>query len=193
MASHSMRLLLLSLPVFAASAVAIQATACEAPQTFQGGEPLFDATPEPKATPPGCDSGCLSQAPANATWTALYADLFGPASIGQCGDATRTGQNGTSSCHQDTGGAGAMASGFICGKTQQDCYDGITNPAANFLGQQVVVACSPCGSYLTQVLRHGDGDGGITGIMPIQPDNVVFSDDDMARVSAWIAAGAKND
>ena len=180
--------MLLSLPVFAASAVAIQATACDAPQTVQGGEPLFDATPEPKATPAGCDSGCIPTADANATWTALYKDLFGPASIGQCGSATRTGQNGTTSCHQDGTGNGAQASGFICGTTQQDCYTGITNPAAQFIGQQVVVACSPCGSYLTQVLRH---DGG--GIMPFYPEDAVFSDDDMARVSAWIAAGAQND
>ena len=182
--------MLLSLPVIAASAVAIQATACDAPQNVQGGDPLFDATPEPKA---GCDSGCLAQAPSNATWTALYKDLFGPAGIGQCGDATRTGQNGTTSCHGDATGNGAQASGFICGSSQQQCYDGITSPQANFIGQQVVVACSPCGSYLTQVLRHSDGDGGVIGIMPFFPENTVFSDDDMARVSAWIAAGAKND
>ena len=184
-----MRLMLLSLPVIAASAVAIQATACDAPQTIQGGDPLFDATPEPQ---PGCDSGCLSQAPANATWTALYKDLFGPAGIGQCGDATRTGANGTTSCHQKSGDNGAVSSGFICGDTQQSCYDGITSPQANFIGQQVVVACSPCGSYLTQVLRRSDGDGGITGIMPFYPENVVFTDDDMNRISAWIAAGAQN-
>jgi hypothetical protein len=182
-----MRLMLLSLPVFAASAVAIQATACDAPQNVQGGVALFDAQPDPLPGPAGCDAGCIPQAPANATWTALYADLFGPASIGQCGSATRTGQNGTTSCHQDATGNGAIASGFICGKTQQDCYAGITSPQASFIGQQVVVACSPCSSYLTQVLRH---DGG--GIMPFYPENAVFSDDDMSRVSEWIAAGAQN-
>ena len=69
----------------------------------------------------------------------------------------------------------------------------ITSPLANFVGQQVVVACSPCGSYLTQVLRHPDGDSGATtGIMPYFPENTVFSTDDMDRVSAWIAAGAQN-
>ena len=179
--------MLLSLPVIAASAVAIQATACDAPQSVQGGDTLFDAGTLPQALPPGCDAGCLAQAPANATWTALYKDLFGPAGIGQCGDTTRTGVNGTTSCHHAAGDNGAVASGFICGDTQQSCYDGITSPQANFIGQQVVVACSPCGSYLTQVLRH---DGG--GIMPYFPENVVFSDGDMARVSAWIAAGAQN-
>jgi hypothetical protein len=176
---------LLPLPVVAASVIAFHATACDAPQTVQGGDPLFDAGPEPL---PGCDSGCVASAPANATWTALYKDLFGPAGIGQCGDATRTGQNGTTSCHQDGTGQGALASGFICGTTQQSCYDGITSPSASFIGQQVVLACSPCASYLTQVLRH---DGG--GIMPFYPETAIFSDDDMSRVSAWIAAGAKND
>jgi len=185
-----MRLMLLSLPVIAASAVAIQATACDAPQNIQGGDTQFDAAPAP---PPGCDSGtCISGAPANATWTALYKDLFGPASIGQCGAPTRTGQNGTTNCHQKDGDNGAVSSGFICGDTQQSCYDGITSPNAAFIGQKVVVACSPCGSYLTQVLRRSDGDGGITGIMPFYPENAVFSDDDMARVTAWIAAGAQN-
>ena len=179
----------LSLPVIAASGVAIQATACDAPQTVQGGDPLFDSAPDPL---PGCDSGCLASAPANATWTALYKDLFGPAGIGQCGDATRTGKNGTTSCHHAAGDQGAMASGFVCGDTQESCWQGITSPQANFIGEQVVVACSPCSSYLTQVLRHGDGDGGLTGIMPFYPESVVFSDDDMARVSAWIAAGAPN-
>jgi hypothetical protein len=187
-----MRLMLLSLPVISAGAVAIQATACDAPQNVEGGDPLFDAGPEPQPTPAGCDSGCLAQAPSNATWTALYKDLFGPAGIGQCGAATRTGQNGTTSCHQSAGDNGAVASGFVCGDTQQSCFDGITSPQANFIGTQVVVACSPCGSYLTQVLRHGDGDGGLIGIMPYFPESVVFSDDDMARVSSWIAAGAAN-
>jgi hypothetical protein len=183
-----MRLMLLSLPVLAASAIAIQATACDAPQSIQGGNLLFDAAPEP---PPSCDSGvCVTPVPANATWSTLYKDLFGPASIGQCGDATRTGQNGTTSCHHGPGDNGALASGFVCGDTEQSCYDGITSPNANFLGQKVVVACSPCGSYLTQVLRHSDGDGGVLGIMPFYPEDAIFSADDMSRVSAWIAAGA---
>lgn len=174
-------------PVITATAVAINAIACgDAPQTFEGGVPLFDAkqgTPESDAG----DSSCIATDAAGATWAALYADMFGPASIGQCGDATRTGTNGTISCHHDPTGSGAQASGFVCGDTQQSCFDGITSPNANFLGNQVVVPCSPETSYLMQVLRH---DGG--GIMPFYPETAVFSDADMARIRAWIAAGAQN-
>ncbi len=178
---------LLPVPVIAASSVAINAIACgDAPQTFEGGAPLFDARVGFQESDAG-DAACIATDVAGATWAALYADMFGPASIGQCGDATRTGTNGTASCHHDSTGTGAQASGFVCGDTQQSCYDGITSPNAQFVGQQVVVPCSPETSYLTQVLRH---DGG--GIMPFYPETAVFSDADMARVRAWIASGAQN-
>jgi hypothetical protein len=177
---------LLPVPVIAASGVAINAIACgDAPQTFDGGTPLFDARYAPESD--AGDAACIATDAAGATWAALYADMFGPASIGQCGDATRTGANGTTSCHHDSGGSGAQASGFVCGDTQQSCYDGLTSPSAQFAGEQVVVPCSPETSYLMQVLRH---DGG--GIMPFYPETAVFSDADMARIRAWIAAGAPN-
>jgi hypothetical protein len=178
----------LSLPVIAASAVAIQATACDTTQAPRGGDALFDAGPEPIPCP---DASCGPVVP-DANWPALYKSIFGPTGIGQCGSASRTNVAGTAttSCHQSAGDNGAVASGFICGTTEESCFQGITNPSASFIGQQVVVACGePC-SYLPQVLRHGDGDGGIIGIMPFYPENAIVGPPGMDNVSAWIAAGA---
>ena len=175
---------LLALPVVAANAIALDACFTGG-QNPDGGEPLFDATPDPISSDGG-DAACIPTDAATATWSTLYADLFGPASLGQCGAASRSNVDGSAStsCHHDSSGVGAISSGFICGDTQETCYQGITSPNASFAGQQVVVPCRPDDSYLLKVLRH---DGG--GLMPFYPENVVFSDSDMARVRAWIAAG----
>jgi hypothetical protein len=176
---------LLPVPVIAASGVAVSAVACgDAPQTVECGAPLFDAVVSVNA-----DGGtCVPSSATNATWTSLYADFFGPTGIAQCGDTQRAGNAGTSSCHHDGTGSGAIASGFICGDTQESCWQGITSPNAVFVSTRVVVPCSPGESYVMQVLRQ---DGG--GIMPFYPESVVFSDDDMNRIRTWIAAGAQND
>jgi hypothetical protein len=187
-----MRLLpwLLPWPVVAAVAIACS----DAPQGIQGGTPQFnvqfDLPNIPFPPPDGGDAeagGCMPTNAANATWTSLYADLFGPTSLGQCGDSSRGDSNGSSSCHHDSGGNGALSSGFVCGDTQDSCYQGITSPMAQFLGARVVIACDPDNSFLPKVLRHTGG-----GIMPFYPNSVTFSDADLARVKAWIAAGAPN-
>ncbi len=179
---------LVPLPVIAATGIAINATACgDAPQSPSGGDPQFDAHVDPAITADAGDAGeggCITNDASDVTWTALYADLFGPASLGQCGDATRTG-SATTSCHHDGTGNGAISSGFVCGDTQESCYQGITSPNAQFAGEQVVLPCAPGNSFLPDVMRH---DGG--GLMPFYPETVVFSDSDIARVRAWIAAGA---
>jgi hypothetical protein len=180
---------LLPCPVVAAVAIACS----DAPQGISGGASNFNVQfdlPNIPAPPPPADAGeggCMPTDAGNATWTSLYADLFGPASIGQCGDSSRGDSTGSTSCHHDSSGNGAMSSGFICGDTQDTCYAGITSPSAAFLGARVVIACDPGNSFLTKVLRHTGG-----GIMPFYPNNVFFSDADMARVGAWIAAGAPN-
>jgi hypothetical protein len=190
-------------PVIAAVAVAC----FDAPQTVDGGAAQFDAQLDPPSKPPPSDAGEPGDADASgdaayeagctytdagiaedaSTWTSIYADLFGPASLGQCGASSRGDSNGSTTCHHDGTGAGAQSSGFICGDTQESCYTGITSPSANYAGIQVVVPGDPCDSYLSEALRH---DGG--GSMPYYPEAVVFSDADMARVAAWIGSGAQN-
>jgi hypothetical protein len=179
--------ILLPCPVIAATIIAC----FDAPQNIMGGDAQFDArfdTPLPDSGDANAEAGCgfpTDGDAGNSTWTALYANLFGPTGLGQCGDSSRSDSNGTSSCHHDATGAGAMASGFICGDTQESCYQGVTSSAANFEGLQVVVAGDPCGSFLTQVMRSSAG-----GIMPFYPQSIVFSDDQMSSVSTWIAGGA---
>ncbi len=164
--------------------VVMGALACDANQNPSGGDPLFDGAFDPIAQD---GAVCTASDAGDQTWTSLYQSFFGPNGNGQCGDPTRTGSNGTTSCHQDSSGEGAMASGFICGDTQASCYAGITSPQASFVGQPVVVPCNASASYLTEVLRQADG-----GIMPFYPETVVFSDADMARIRGWISAGAPN-
>ncbi len=167
-------------PVVAALVIACS----DAPQAPTGGALRFDAHFDTPAEP--ADGACLEGSPPNATWTALYADFFGPTGVGACGSASRSNGNGaTSSCHHDSGGSGAVSSGFICGDTQESCYQGITSPQASFFGQPVVTPCNPNSSGLVVVLRHGVG-----GEMPFYPTSVVFSDGDIARIRTWITAGA---
>ncbi len=160
------------------------AAACNASLTTTGGDPLFDAAPPSASAPDGGDA-CVPTDAQDSTWSSLYADFFGPTGTAQCGDTTRSDGTSTSSCHHDATGNGALASGFICGDTSDSCYQGITSPSAQFAGERVVAACQPSQSFLLTILRH---DGG--GIMPLYPASVAFSDADMARVRAWIAAGA---
>ncbi len=170
-------------PIAAAAGIAVSVACGDAAQTVDGGDALFDAASPPFPCIPY--DGDIPDV-ADASWGALYQDYFGPTGLGQCGDSTRTGVNGTASCHHDPGGSGAQASGFICGDTQQSCYDGITSPKAAFVGERVV-GCGPDDSYVLQVLRQDSG-----GIMPYYPENVYFSADDMLRIRAWIIAGAPN-
>lgn len=177
--------ILLPAPVICAAAIG-ESACSDANQIPTGGQPLFDAHVGQVDTDGAIT--CLDAGAPDLTWASLYQDFFGPTGIAQCGDSTRTGVNGTTSCHHDGTGNGALASGFICGDTQESCYEGITAPAANFVGVPVVAPCAPDNSYLTQVLRR---DGG--GIMPFYPESVVFSDADMARIRGWISNGAPND
>lgn len=179
-------LALLPCPVIAAVLIAC----FDAPQSVTGGDAQFDAyydTPQVDSGEAGeAATGCdFTTDAGDSTWTSLYANLFGPSGIGQCGDATRSDGTMITSCHQDASGNGAMASGFICGMTQESCYEGITSPNANYEGLQVVIAGNPTGSFLTKIMRSCSG-----GIMPFLPQSVVFSDDQMSSVSTWIAAGA---
>lgn len=169
-------------------AAVIGESACsDANQKIIGGDPQFDAGIDPQIVDAQAEAVCIPSDAADQTWTSLYQSFFGPSGIGQCGDSTRTG-TATTSCHHDGTGQGALASGFICGDTQDSCYQGITSPQAQFIGTPVVAACNPSGSYVTHVLRQEAGTFG----MPFYPETVVFSQTDMDRIRGWISAGAPN-
>ena len=106
-----------------------------------------------------------------ANWSALYTDFFGPAGTGNC--SLKTG------CHADNVGGGAI---WICGPTRDTCWQGM---------QANVTVCDAASSKVLAMLRK-TGDT-TPGKMPQEPTTVSFSDADLSRVRAWIAAGAKND
>jgi hypothetical protein len=107
-----------------------------------------------------------------STWTALYTDYFGPKGAASC---TSSG-----TCHGDGSQTGARKSNFICGSTEATCYDGM------FAAQLVPIggASDPSQVNLRFALRTAAG-----GTMP-KASGFVFSDSDLARIDAWIRAGA---
>ncbi|CAN5236913.1 hypothetical protein BH09MYX1_BH09MYX1_41050 [soil metagenome] len=107
-----------------------------------------------------------------ATWTQLYSDYFGPSGKGQCGKA--------SGCHLDATGGGQF---WVCGSTKESCFQGMRNN---------VIPCNAVGSRMPDILRKAN-DPGAPGKMPQDPTTVTYDDGDVAKISSWINAGAKND
>jgi hypothetical protein len=145
-----------------------------------GGDQRFDAAVPPV---PVVDSGPGNPdgGPADITWTGLYRDFFGAAPPGP-------GCSGSAgSCHGATGDPGAGASNFVCGKSKDDCFTGITNKAAG-----LVDPSNAPGSGLITVIRHQQ-NGVQVGSMPQSPTTYVFSADAVKRIEDWMTAGAKND
>ncbi len=150
---------------------------CSAASNEEGGNPKFDAAP-PNG---GDDAGSCSAAEdagTSDTWSSLYLDYFGPTGKASCA--------GTGVCHGDTTQAGYKASGYVCGGTADECYTGITASAAGLL----TPISDPTGTELYAVLRKCSTG---TGTMPQSPASVYFTTGDMARIAAWIQAGAPND
>jgi hypothetical protein len=174
-----------------AVATTILAVACgSATDQVRGGDPRFDAArPEASApddaaeaadaAPAACDPGdARADAGAGVTWTDLYRDYFGPGAAASCAG------NGT--CHGDPAHAGARNSAFLCPADIKACYDGLTAPASPLVtpgdpDQERDPTTS--GLYLT--LRKNC----LGGAMP-KSSTFTFGAADLARIEAWIAAGA---
>ncbi len=116
-----------------------------------------------------------------ATFTDLHADFFGPTGRATCG---------RSGCHSKKGDDGEIASGgFVCAPDKDACY-------TTMVGATLKITEIPSGkgatdTILYRALRHEEG-GKLVGNMPFNK-SYVFTADDMRRVEAWLAAGAKND
>jgi hypothetical protein len=163
----------------AVSSAGAAVLACTATPTEEGGDARFDASPETVADDGGV---CAEDTDAGSgdTWTSLYRDYFGPTGKASCA--------GTGACHGDTSQAGYQGSGYVCPSTAAQCYAGITATAAG------LVTPGPPGSDPTTtglygVLRKCAGGGS----MPKVPATVFFTAGDMARIDAWIQAGALDD
>jgi hypothetical protein len=129
-----------------------------------GGIQYFSTT-APCAPSPGSDD----------TWSYLYGCYFGPSGVASC--------TFTSGCHgggpNDTG---TQISGYTCGADKTACWTSMTS--ALIAGET---------NYASTVLGGALRTSPTMGTMPLQPANVIFESGDIARLSAWVAAGAKND
>jgi hypothetical protein len=171
-------------------ATSSQLAACDASGEVEGGDP-FDGGAAVTTTTTDDDGGTVMveqkgcagpDASTGSTYTELYQDYFGPA-----GGANCSGSVGA--CHGEASGAGAIGSGgFVCGASQSDCFAGMSSGTADLLSSSATA--HPENSGLEVALRKASGTG--TDNMPLTPVSCVFSDDDIARISAWIAAGAAN-
>jgi hypothetical protein len=126
----------------------------------------------------GKDSGSADAGPPPATGTFgdVYDNWLAAGTPGHCSDTF---------CHNLSTSKGAKASGFVCGSSKDDCYNGLvtaklidpSSPASSVLG---ITAQTPLSWF-----------GGPDGVMPA--DNAVTNAAGAAAITAWIKAGAKND
>lgn len=126
-------------------------------------QPAPDGGTEDAAPDAGHDTGVDAHVPA-PTWTKLYNDYFGHNTPGHCGN-----------CH--TGFLG----GFKSGTNKNDCYAGLV---ASGLVDTHAPATSRLGNPETSPLSWFGGG------MPA--DHAVSNPAAAAAVTAWLAAGAKN-
>lgn len=164
----------------------------DATGSVSGGQPLQ----------PSADAGCDA-----ATWTCLYEDYFGPS-----GQASCTAQ---SSCHGTSGQAGAQVSGFVCGPSKEECWQGMTQGVALDAGgifcpivctgtcSQTGSACptDPTQQELYQDIHKAQGGSGQLNNMPCGGNlttcpasgaTYTFTSDDLSRISTWIQQGAQD-
>ena len=160
----------------AAFALSPLAGCTNTPETEQGGDPRFDASPPPT---PATDAGCgdpNADAGNGHAWSNLYRDYFGPTGVASC-----AGTAGM--CHGDANSLGAKASNYVCAGGVSGCYSGIT--ALVTVGD---TEDDPTNSALYAVLRKACAGG----TMPKEPASFSFSAADMKRITDWIGAGSPN-
>ena len=109
------------------------------------------------------------------TWTSIYNGAF--AAKGPSGCAAID-------CHGSASNAAYVVSNFAC-PNRDDCYASVTG-ASHLVRPED--AANPAGAQLLHSIRQA----GNKGRMPLG-NTFTFQPDDITRIEAWIAAGAKND
>ncbi len=157
-----------------------------------GGDSLMSATGSSSSGGDGGGSGdggmsyvvtsaaCLpGGANAGNTWTDLYTCYFGPAPAAVASCSLTPG-----GCHGATGdpGAGLISNNYVCSPTDATaCYTAMTKA---LISPNTTFAPTTLFSALRSVQNPG--------AMPLVPPTLTFQDGVLARISAWIAAGAAN-
>jgi hypothetical protein len=166
----------------AAGALAVLAGCADATGTVRGGEALTSEA-----------SAC------GTTWTSLYADFFGPTGQASCSLSSQ------SSCHGTASDTGAQVSGFVCGSTQDQCWQGMTMGLAADAGGGLFSPIlppdggDPSHSQLWASIHKSTSTGGLEN-MPCGDPTVclsasatyTFTDSDLACISTWAQQGAPN-
>jgi hypothetical protein len=168
--------------VLAVAALGLAASGCsQATGEVQGGTPLAVETASSEVCGP--DAG--------STWTDLYSCYFGPNGVASCA--------ALGECHVSSASAGA-ADGFICGPTKGTCYTGFTtfdSDAGPVLGAKNVLvnlrsAASPGGLMPCNLFEEEFQGQSFPECSPTAGRAYTFTEDDMARIEAWITEGAQD-
>jgi hypothetical protein len=134
------------------------------------------------STSPGPD-GSSAQ---GTRWQDLYASYFG--TTGQASCSQKPG-----ACHGVASDLGVSTSGFVCGMTSDECWQGITHSIDGHPALVVPGTTDATGTPLWAALYKGAPSGGAASNNMPQSLSYMFSPTDLARIQAWIEAGAPND
>lgn len=137
---------------------------------------------------------CTQTGPACSTWSYLYACYFGPTA-----SAHASGCSAQTQCHGAAKSTGAGASGFVCGATKDECYQGMRMSDQQFLPTLVPSgAMNFKATTLYQTLyKDGTDAGSATNNMPVTtfggpPVTPGFTPAEIACIGGWVTAGAPN-
>jgi hypothetical protein len=156
----------------------------------RGGETRFDSASPPPLVVPISESTFADAAP--TSWKGIYRDFFGKRSKASCAG------NGT--CHGEADKPGAKISNFVCADVD-GCYQSMRtakdpDPRVSTVAlvEDADIA-HPEGAYLFRIIRYRTADGQTVANrgMPQIPSDFAYTPDDIARIQAWIKAGAKNE
>jgi hypothetical protein len=182
-AAQNMKSALMFLPAMVAISACSDATG-----SLQGGTmlPLPDAGigMASSGSSSGGDAGGPTPTP---TWTYLYGTYFGITNVQYgCGS---TGMI----CHQastDTGVVSPPKSGFVCGTTSQECYQGMMNATPPLVTTSKPK--DPTTTPLYQALcKTGATVSLVANDMPLGC-GYTFTSADLALITTWISDGAPN-
>jgi hypothetical protein len=168
--------------------------ACDASGSTQGGALV------------GVDPCADSEA--GDTWTYLYTCYFGPGGKASC--------SAQGFCHGGPEMTGALTSGYVCGTSREACWRGMTQGISTcdagadagdggaieagaptcMPGLPPLVpaggAGDPTTTHLWPALRGASGPGLHNMPYSASTGGVVFTQQDLDRISAWIQAGAQD-
>jgi hypothetical protein len=166
-----------------ASTTVIMTTGCtDATGSVQGGDSL---TPEAATEESGPSDDAGTGGEASATWTSLYADFFG--GLAAC--------SANGSCHGAPGDFGSGYSGFVCGLTKDECYQGLTGDPSPILPLEAGDIKNTV-FWLSLHKQSGGGSNnmpcGLPDSCPANMSTYAFTDGDLQRITTWYQQGGLN-